>query len=199
MGIENLVRKAQVQNTRYIQGAPTWSLYNAYCAEGTWGGGYGGGNCHANGSTGLADGVIVVAAKTCSLQTPLLMSVDICVQQSSGCVGAVAIVAIGPGEVAVCTTVASGCTASVLEWWSSRFRSLLRTRRIAIMVPLLPTIFLYFWYSLANLPIFDNVILETGSRDRGDPSSWSLSPSPRVLKFSRLLKIGKYNKSILVT
>jgi len=44
------------ENTR--QDAPTWSLYNVYCAGGMWGGGYGGGNCHANGSTGLADGVV---------------------------------------------------------------------------------------------------------------------------------------------
>lgn len=89
-----------------------------------------------------------------------MVVVDICVQQPSGCVVGAPIVA---SDVAVCTTVVSGCTAPALEWWSSRFRSLLRTRRIAIMVPLLPTIFLHFWYSLASLPVLATAFPGPGS------------------------------------
>ena len=132
----------------------TWSLYNVYWGGGVFGGGYGGGNCQMNCSA-----VAVVVVKIGSGSSMLLSIVTTAVvvlvttvvwvqQPSVGLVVVVVVVVttLFPG-VAVCTTAGSGCTA--LEW-SSLFRSLLRTRRIAIMVPLLPTIFLYLMYSLVS-------------------------------------------------
>lgn len=134
---------------------PTWSLYSVYWGGGVFSGGYGGGNCQINCSA-----VAVLVVKIGSGSTMLLSIVTIavvvvvktvvCVQQPSpGVVVVVVVVVVEtlfPG-VAVCTTAGSGCCAFA---WSSLFRNLLRTRRIAIMVPLLPTIFLYLMYNLVS-------------------------------------------------
>ena len=132
----------------------TWSLYNVYWGGGV-SGGYGGGNCQMNGSplslawARLPSGIplttstelrlqVVVAVLILLLQRNSALFVDMtsCPTDTTVCC-----VDIG---VAVCTTDGSVCAS--FTPWSSRLRNLLRTSRIAIIVPLLPTI-LYFRYS----------------------------------------------------
>lgn len=62
-----------------------------------------------------------------------LFCIVVCWVACGGCCGC------GGGVVVWCRTTSVGCT---LLLCSSRFRSLLRTRRMAIIVPLLPTILL---------------------------------------------------------